>query len=477
MAVLSATQAASLATRRRWHRRVGLLGCFGLLVWSLSGALHPLLSRYQLPPASFLPPAIEPPPAGAPPLAQILARAGIGRVSHARLVPLQTGAAWQVELPGAAGLRYFSAARGEEIPEGERRHAEFLARHYLGEPEAPVRSVERIERFGGEYAWVNRLLPVHRVAFDRPDGMRVFVETRSGLLGTLLDDRKALFNRLFVLVHTWRLPGLPEPLRVGLAGASLLAVLATPLLGLALWLARRGLAPGDPGRRWHRRLGLAVALMVLASGASGAWHLGKGVVDRRAQRELPMRAGQDLPAAALATTPLAGWPRPLLSVSLVESGGRVHARLVEPVDGAPPRVLYLALATGPDAAPLEDLAFAGELAGRLAPECAEACDPARAQLVTRFGGEYGFVNKLLPVWRFEAGDTRLYVHAETGALAARVSPADYAEGWSFARLHKWEWLDPLGRPVRDSLQILWALLSAATALLGIRLLAGGRRRP
>ena len=97
-----------------------------------------------------------------------------------------------------------------------------------------------------------------------------------------------------------------------------------------------------------------------------------------------------------------------------------------------------------------------------------------------FGGEYGFVNKLLPVWRFASDAGRLYVHPETGTLAARIGRADYAEGWTFAQLHKWQGLEFLGRWPRDLLQIAWALASASTAALGLRLFllpAGPRRVP
>jgi hypothetical protein len=148
-------------------------------------------------------------------------------------------------------------------------------------------------------------------------------------------------------------------------------------------------------------------------------------------------------------------------------------------------VTYRAL-DGQAVGSVSEAAYADKLARALVPRCDSAgpaeracvhAAPVSARLVERFGGEYGFVNKLLPVWRFEAGDTRLYVHAETGALAARVTPADYAEGWTFATLHKWQALEFLGRWPRDLLQIAWALMSALTALLGLCLLLrkpGGR---
>ncbi len=484
----------------RWHRLIGAAACAAVLLWSLSGAMHPLMSRYQPRPASFTAPLLTPLPAGAPALSAILASADIPRVTHARLVQLEGRPHWQVEVPGTVGLQYFNASDGAPLPDGEARHARFLARHFLGDDSAGIATVTRVEDFGGEYAWVNRLLPVYRVDFARPDGMRVYVEPRSAQLATLIDDRKALFNNVFVLFHTWRIPGLPEPLRLALAALCLFAVTATPVLGLGLWWLRRGLPASGGLRRVHRVLGLTVALAVIASGLSGAWHLAKGALDRGAGRQLPLRFAPAMAAAALDTAGLPAWPAPLLSLRLVEIDGRVHARLRAPADGpaahegahaahaghgghgaavpATPVVTYLALGGGAADA-VTDADYARGLAGALVPHCERArsadracahAAPSGARLVEGFGGEYGFVNKLLPVWRFEAGDMRLYVHTETGALAARVTPADYAEGWAFATLHKWQALEFIGRWPRDVLQMAWALMSALTALFGLRLL-------
>lgn len=495
MAVLDApVRLRRLRRGLAWHRRIGAAACAAIVLWSLSGAMHPLLSRYQPRPVAFTPPSVAAPPAGAPTLAAVLAGAGIAEVSHARLVQGSDGPQWQIEVPGASTLRYFAAGDGSEVVDGERLHAEFLARHYLGDPKAAVLAARRVTAFGGEYAWVNRLLPAWRVAFARDDGMRVYVEPRSTQLATLVDDRKVLFNAVFVYGHTWRIPGLPEALRLALATCALLAVGLTPLAGFAVWWLRRGLpAPGGL-RRVHRGLGLTVALAVLASATSGGWHLVKSSVDRGAGRDLPRRAGQVLPAAALQTSNLAPWSSPLLSLRFVSHGGHVYARTVAAatveraahamhgghaghggaaVESAPV-VGYAAI--GPGAAPpLDDRGYARALAVGFGPACApgDECpgmEGAEGSLVVRFGGEYGFVNKLLPVWRFAAGDSRLYVHPESDSLAARVGPADYAEGWAFANLHKWQALEFLGRWPRDLLQIAWALLSAGTAGLGLCLL-------
>ena len=89
--------------------------------------------------------------------------------------------------------------------------------------------------------------------------------------------------------------------------------------------------------------------------------------------------------------------------------------------------------------------------------------------ITRFEGEYGFINKRLPVVAFENlqnGD-RYYVEPRSGVLAAHVRDSDRAEGWSFAWLHKWHFLDGLGRDARDAVAALFALGIAASFALGV----------
>jgi hypothetical protein len=96
--------------------------------------------------------------------------------------------------------------------------------------------------------------------------------------------------------------------------------------------------------------------------------------------------------------------------------------------------------------------------------------------VFNFEGEYGFINKRLPVWRVEYGTpdrVTYYVETSTGALASVVHTADRAEGYSFSFLHKYHWLDFAGKNVRDGFMALLALGIASTALLGLWLL--GRR--
>ena len=92
----------------------------------------------------------------------------------------------------------------------------------------------------------------------------------------------------------------------------------------------------------------------------------------------------------------------------------------------------------------------------------------QASWVTSFGGEYGFINKRLPVVKVESNlsnQLRLYIEPNSGVIAAQVTQQDALEGFSFAYLHKWTWL-PIDKTLRDILVASIAGLIALMVILG-----------
>lgn len=463
-----------------------------MLLWALSGALHPVLSRYQPQPAVRTPPAVGVVPADALPLAELLARHGIERVRRVRLVRYRDQLLQQVVIDDGAA-RYFALDSGAELADGDRRYAEFLARHYLADPATQVGAIARLTAFTDEYVFVNRLLPVYRVEFARDDRLRAYVDTQSSQLATLIDERKAWMNALFLRWHNWRVFGGADAWRVPLATLVVAAAALTPLLGCALYmLAPSGAARG--ARRAHRVLGAVVGVTLLLSAASGACHLLHGAAARRAQPPGPVRAWPALPATALSGLALPSGAFDEVGLAIIDGrpcwrvrtaakphlhaaphAGNGHAG--HDGDGVLPAAEVAYLAPGPRRAvasaepavdePRHARALAAAFSG-----LADAQVAGVTPIVT-FGGEYGFVNKLLPVYRVRYATPRhdrFFVHLESATLAAHVDDLDYLEGWTFANLHKWQWLEAIvGRGARDLLQVVFALLTATLAALGLRL--------
>ena len=103
----------------------------------------------------------------------------------------------------------------------------------------------------------------------------------------------------------------------------------------------------------------------------------------------------------------------------------------------------------------------------------------RVERITRFGPDYDFRNKRLPVWKVSLADpagTQLFVDPATGVLVDQSRAIDRAERWSFSILHKWNHLTGItGRAGRDALMVATLMLALFAAVLGgIMLIRRGR---
>lgn len=482
--------AARRATRRTLlpgllaaHRWLGLLACIAVLAFASSGLLHPILSRTQPQPAQRQAPT---PQFSAIPvsLQSALRSAAIDRFIAATAVQLEDGAAYRVQVDDHLS-RYFAAIDGSAIADGERRHAEALARHFSGDRAAAIVETTELRVFDADYLPVNRLLPVWRVRLDRADGLAVYVDTRGNRLATQVDDRKRVLQSTFRNLHDFAfLDGYPR-LRVAVMLVLLGAAFATAVAGIAVFLRLRGSASRlqrSSARRWHRRLALPVAVTTLTFSCSGTWHLLQG----EAAATVPAR--EAAPQAFAATELQAATPRQAFALLRVE--GRAcyrfasnvapahdehahhHAPMAMP-DGATSQFPATCIDAG-TGSPLADAEHARALA--LARHYSGS-NAALASLepVTTFGGEYGFINKRLPVWRavFADSNTRWYVETTSGALALRADDAAALEGFVFAYVHKWTFFGE-HKNIRDALMMAFALGNVVVGLLGVWLFV---RRP
>lgn len=483
----------------RYHHWVGLLAALPVILWGLSGLSHPVMSRLQPQPAAMTPPAglisgfsreaLE----RVRPLADLAAVLPTERVSHARLLHWQGQPVWQLTVPGQAERLYVDAVTGDVKPGLERELAVLLARHYAGEAERTVTSVRLVTSFSDDYPYVNRLLPVWRVEFAGGDHLRAFVETSPVRLATLDNDAKSLFGRIFRALHSWSFIS-SEPLRDVAMAAFLLLAMGSSLGGLWLYGFYRGKPlQGErlqPLRRWHRRIGLAVALSTLAFTGSALLHV--LMIDKTHDHEPPAGYRVLMPLSDMVTRPLAlapgadeqievmphlGMPVYRMSTTakaghsgkapIAKEGGHEHHHGKSAAGSPPAGERYVsardggALAGGVEA---HVRMLAGELSG---------LPDGRVlgiEKISRFAGEYGFVNKRLPVWKvsFDTPDhLAVYVEPSSGLQAAEVRDPDRLEGFTFGYLHKWHFLDGLGKDARDTILGLFALLNVLVVVLGL----------
>ena len=456
-----------IALLLRWHARVGMVVGLAIIGWGLSGLSHPIISRIQPVADAFiykLEPMLS---TNLLSVADATMRAGIkGNVSALRLLAWQGRPCYRLVIAGQP--IWLDARSGEIIRRGEQDYAVHLARHYLGDQNSAVSSVVLQTEFDEDYVYVNRLLPVWRVNFARDDGMRVYVDTASDRLGTVVNNTKAVTSSFFRNVHSWVFIKNTD-LRLALMSVCLLGGGLIALAGILQyylqWRAGRGWRQGSQLLRLHRSLGLAVALTAVTFTGSGLYHLWQ-------KQFLPCTAAVPLMAAALNTIRL-DWTT--LAPNLVQ------ADLINIAED----YYFRVWANG-------DLQYRSALSGELlangeavhASAIANAYLPSTAPLlgmraVTTFAGEYGFVNKRLPVIALDydnAEHLSVYVEPRSGALAAVVRDSDRLEGLSFSVLHKWHFIDSLGRTARDSISALFAAGIALMFSLGIALYVRRARR-
>lgn len=510
----------------RWHRLLGLATVVPVIMWTLSGLSHPLLSN-------LLRPAIAHETVPTPPLradalavsvAQVLAQHHLAAVQNLRVVQYHRQPYYQV-VDFRGRLRYFAAATGQELPAGDRAYAEDVARYLLADSTSAVASAERLTHYTAEYKFINRLLPVWKITLARPDGMAVFVETGQSRLGTFNNHARTTFLWVFGMLHNWDfLDALPRSLHLGIMLVFTTIIWLSALSGLVIYgLVRPRLrqprsAQDRVGwlRRRHRTLGLGVAFVTFTFALSASYHLWqKFTPDRRDEvARTTAFAASDLTWPL--TAALAG-PAPVQRVSLARVGGQPYYRLVSQGADGQPTAQYRSTRDGqllPDGefryarelgrefwARLSSqpaLAGPAEASGAAGADCcaapslgaetsvasgAPAAGPASPaptptdllspELVTKFAGEYGFVNKRLPVVKLTLagpGHPALYVEPGTGRLAALVTDGDRREGLSFAVLHKFFLMDWAGKNVRDFVAMFSALGVLTVTLYGLALL-------
>lgn len=485
----------------RYHRWFGLLSCLAVMSWGFSGVMHPLMSRLSPQAVQMRAPVAVLQLHDALPPAEVLARAGIATVAGLRVIGWEGASYYQVTLSDQQQRRYFDVRSGVEKIDGDAQFARHLARHFSGEKSAAISSSAWLKFFDDDYLSINRLLPVHRIDFARNDHLRAYIETSPPRLATLADDTKATLGSVFRFLHNWEFLDRHDTLRQSLISLLLGATLLSALSGLwmygFMWQRATLRASHAPLRRWHRGLGITVSISALLFVISAEWHL-LGSERRTAPAASPLQV-----ASAQLLLPEAlrhGTWSDIALVNQVSQSGRAHFRAVaasaqppttaepamagehdhhqHPPAGKPagPDIRYLAsdgsteVQTGTplDAERQQALQLATRYSKRPLTQITDAV------LITRFEGEYGFLNKRLPVWRVNYATpdhASYYVETSSGALATVVTDSARAEGWSFSYLHKFHWLDFAGKDVRDFVMAVFGLGNLVVAVLGLWLFA------
>lgn len=473
------TATSNSAAKRRfykWHRILGLTALVPVIFWTVSGLSHPFMSNwfrpsipvevYQQPTQRELKPVLT--------LQQVLDQNHIAQLRNFSLVGFNKTAYYQI-LGSDSTYSYYSASTGRVLPDGDQFYAIYLARYFTQDSTSDIKSIKLQTTFDSHYQPINRLLPVWKVSFNRPDGMDIYIETAQSRMGTFNNNTRKTMLWLFEQFHTWEflvaIGGEQFRLVVMLVlvGAMFLALLSGLTVYGLFWknfkaVTQKHKEKGTEDKRfvhrYHRQIGLIISFILFMFIVSGGFHI---IIKLR-------DSGAEKPQYALlinrSELGLSNLQLPLADSSIKHIGlAKFNGHVYYQVTDSKKQVLYFDAITGTE---LQngDQQYAKLLSDYYADD--KASGQPTITRIGQFNNEYGFINKRLPVQQlsYPNGENR-YIETTSAKLATKVAGIDRAEGLSFIFLHKFFWMTWAGKNIRDIVSILAALTILITSLLGL----------
>jgi hypothetical protein len=483
-----------------WHRRLSLVIALPVFLWAFSGFMHPLMTNIKPNIGSpFLQPkpiAIEKVKIG---LDQILQQHDIKYFHRFRFISIDTSWFYQIQTTPESKPLYYSATTGKGLVNGDELYAQYLAGLFLGgrsknntrhqtiedasqeqtdcceaatscitslSKNNPVKSVQYIRSFNEEYKEINRLIPVYNIAFQRKDGIRIYVETTSDRMAYAVDDLRAGFDRLFMILHNWAWLDALGDIKYILMALILSCAILSTLMGLYIMYITKAVKNDEnkllQSRYRHRKVSLLAFTFTLFFTFSGAFHaIEKINTEKKSGFITPQHIVTD------DTSPDINAIKKTVNDTITNiSAVKINDTLFWQVfSGSSIKYIHAS-----DYSLLKD--GDEQYAAYLSRQFSLNSDKSiiKKEKIVKFGGEYGFVNKRLPVWKISYNlndNERYYIETSSGYMAAYIQDKDLWEGLSFAYLHKHHFMDWGGKILRDLSTMFWAFVQIALIVTGI----------
>ncbi|MGY3211191.1 PepSY domain-containing protein [Mucilaginibacter sp. HD30] len=480
--------ANSQAVKRRfykWHRVLALSALIPIIAWTISGLSHPLMSNWLRPAIAkeqFVP-ATQDQIAPVVSLQQVMAMHNIAKVRNFSLVKFNRGSYYQV-LDKDSIYQYYATTDGNLLRNGDKEYAEYLARYFTQDSTSEIKKMSLQTGFDSHYQPINRLLPVWKVTFDRPDGMDVYVETAQSRMGTFNNNTRKFFLVLFEQLHTWQfladIGGEQFRLIVLMVvvGILFLSILSGLTVYGLFWKKFKEVTQKKKNNgaedkriihRYHRQLGLIMSALMLMFFVSGAFHLYITLHNytEKSNDYQQLANVQDLKISNF-DLPIAD--SNILRIGLAKFNNKTYYQILTNKK----QVRYIDATNGEELQD-GDAAYARYLAAHYRNftdgKNAESDKISNAVVVSpvkQFTNDYGFINKRLPVEQvsYDSGED-WYIETTSAKLATKVTGIDRAEGLTFIFLHKFFWMTWAGKDIRDIISMLAALGILVVSLLGL----------
>lgn len=474
------------AAKRRfykWHRILGLTALIPIIGWTISGLSHPLMSNWLRPAIAkeaFVP-ATQDQIAPRVSLQQVMAMHNITEVRNFSLIKFNKGAYYQI-LGRNNVYDYYSVNDGSFLPHGDKAYAEYLARYFTQDNTSPIEKMRLQTTFDSHYQPINRLLPVWKVTFDRPDGMDVYVETAQSRMGTFNNNTRKFFLVLFEQLHTWQFLGdiAGEQFRFVTLMVVVSIMFLSMLSGITVYglfwkkfkevtqkKKNNGAEDKRITHRYHRQLGLIMSALMLTFTISGAFHLYISLYNlKKTSNDYQQLVNiQDLKLSNL-NLPVAD--SSILRIGLAKFNDKTYYQILTHKK----QVRYI------NAQNSKELKDGDAIYARFLANYYKTMETASRKqkiyartLVTpvkQFTNDYGFINKRLPVEQVSyPNEGDWYIETTSAKLATKVDGTDRAEGLTFIFLHKFFWMTWAGKDIRDMVSMLAALGILVVSLLGL----------
>jgi len=258
----------------KWHRIISIVIAIPVVLWAASGFMHPIMSSFRPKVATqFLSAKAIDSSYKKITLEKALSINKIDSFKNVRLIHIDTNWFYQVQLIGKDELVYLSVKNGKLLKKVADCCDAATVCVLKPKKGTKVKDVHKLTSFDDEYKNINRVLPVYKVEFKREDGIRVYVETSQDRFAFAVDNKRAIFSRIFAIIHTWEWLSF---LGVGRIYIELLLVglaFITSIMGLYIFFTTKSKnVKGNEliaARRKHRYTSASISLFTLMFSFSG----------------------------------------------------------------------------------------------------------------------------------------------------------------------------------------------------------------
>ncbi|OOQ59226.1 hypothetical protein BC343_29070 [Mucilaginibacter pedocola] len=220
----------------RFHRQLGLIVSFVMFTFTVSGAFHlyvklhnggseekvysQLISTNELTASNLQLPLAD----------SVILRSGIVKFD---------GKSYYQLTSGKKEVQYFDVQNGQELNGGDELYAAFLSNFYhSGAKPTAKPAITQIRQFDHEYGFINKRLPVQKVAY--PNGDNWYIETSTSALATKVAGIDRAEGLSFIFLHKYfGMSWAGKNVRDVVSMLAALGVLVVSLFGFAAFLKNK----------------------------------------------------------------------------------------------------------------------------------------------------------------------------------------------------------------------------------------------